>query len=157
MDIKLIDNCKLCTKKMLGGCFYFPNKDGICDICSDCGSYMKYLDNDLVKDKIKFIRKIRCHNCNYRICKINDKEICLWCLNDDIILRHKILYNKYKGKTHAFVLQNDFDYCINQIQYRNEHHFDESKLTHLTNKILNKVSHGNRYSDEHTTINKRWM
>jgi len=157
MSNELINECKLCKKTIIGLCFYFSNKNGNCDMCSDCGNYMKYLDNDLVKDKIKFIRKIRRRNCNYRICKINDKEICLWCLNDDIILRHKVLYNKYKGKTHAYVLQNDFDYCINQIQYRSEKNFDESKLTHLTKKILNNVSHSNRYSDEHTTINKRWM
>lgn len=52
---------------------------------------MKYLEKDLIKDKIKFMRKIRCDNCNFRICKINDNSVCLWCLNDDIILRHTIV------------------------------------------------------------------
>ena len=121
---------------------------------------MKYLENDLVKDKIKFIKKIRCENCNFLICKINGNSVCLWCLNDDIILRHKVLYHKYTGKTHAFVLQNDFSYCINQISFRTENNLDETKLTHLTKKILNNVSHSNRYSPlpfEDKSINKRWM
>ena len=120
---------------------------------------MKYLENDLIKDKIKFMRKIRCDNCNFRICKINCNSVCLWCLNDDIILRHKILYDKYSGKTHAFALQNDFGYCINQIGLRAERKLDETKLTHLTKKVLNNVSHANRYnpsSFEDNSINKRW-
>jgi DNA-directed RNA polymerase subunit RPC12/RpoP len=160
MDFEITDECKLCKGYMGQGCFHFPNIKGNIDICENCGDYMKYLEIDLVKDKIKFMRKIRCDNCNFRICKINDKSVCLWCLNDDIILRHKVLYDKYNGKTHAFVLQNDFSYCISQIEFITKYNYDETKLTHLTKKVLNNVSHSNRYTSlsfEDTSINKRWM
>ena len=154
-DIKC---CKLCQQKIeFNGSFIYTNKNGKVDVCNNCGDYMKYLDKDLVKDKVKFIRKIRCDNCNFRICKINDKPTCLWCLNDDIILRHKVLYGIYKFKTHAFVLQNDFNYCINQLNFRKERNYDDTKLTQLTNKILNNVSQKNRYSKEELgSINSRW-
>ena len=160
MDFEIAKDCKLCKGNMKQGCFYFLNKNGNIDICGNCGDYMKYLETDLVKDKIKFIRKIRCDNCNFLICKINGNSVCLWCLNDDIILRHKVLYDKYNGKTHAFVLQNDFSYCISQIEFIRQHNYDETKLTHLTKKVLNNVSHINRYSPlpfEDKSINKRWM
>ena len=160
MNFEIEKNCKLCQEEIMNECFEFPNKDGNIDICRNCGDYMKYLENDLVKDKIKFIRKIRCGNCNFRICKINNKQLCLWCINDDIILRHKVLYDKYSGKTHGFVLQNDFNYCMNQINYRDKNGLSESKLTHLTKKIINNVSHKNRFNPrpfEDETINKRWM
>lgn len=160
MNFEITKECKLCKGDMEQVCFDYPNKDGNIDVCEKCGNYMKYLDNDLVKDKVKFIRKIRCENCNFRICKINENSVCLWCLNDDIILRHKVLYDIYSGKTHAFVLQNDFNYCINEIGYRTENNLNETKLTHLTNKVLNNVSHSNRYSlfpYEDNNINKRWM
>lgn len=160
MDFEIANDCKLCKGDMIQGCFHFPNKNGNIDVCGKCGEYMKYLENDLIKDKINFIRKIRCDNCNFRICKINGNSICLWCLNDDLILRHKVLYDKYNEKTHAFVLQNDFSYCINQISFITEHKLDENKLTHLTKKVLNNVSHGNRYSPlpfEDKSVNKRWI
>jgi hypothetical protein len=160
MNFEISPDCKLCQENMIQECFYFPNKDGNIDVCRNCGDYMKYLENDLIKDKIKFIRKVRCEKCNFRICKINGKSVCLWCLNDDIILRHTILYDKYSGKTHAFVLQNDFSYCINQIELRTERNLDETKLTHLTKKVLNNVSHTNRYNPspfEDKSINKRWI
>jgi DNA-directed RNA polymerase subunit RPC12/RpoP len=160
MDIET-EICKLCKGDMGdggNGGIYFPNKDGNIDVCGNCGDYMKYLENDLVKDKVKFIRKIRCENCNFRICKVNGDSLCLWCLNDDIILRHKILYGEYKGKTHAFVLQNDFIYCINQIVFRTERSLDRTKLTHLTEKVLNNVSYSNRYtpSSIENKIISRW-
>ena len=160
MDFEIAKACKLCQGDMNNVSFYFTNKDGNIDVCENCGDYMKYLENDLVKDKIKFMRKIRCEKCNFRICKINGDSVCLWCLNDDIILRHKILYEKYIGKTHAYVLQNDFDYCMSQLAFRSEKKYDETKLTHLTKKVLNNVSHNNRYgplSFEDKSINKRWM
>jgi hypothetical protein len=160
MNNYIANECKLCNATMNNACVHFPNKDGTLDICEDCGDYMKYLENDLIKDKIKFIRKIRCENCNFRICKINEKNCCLWCLNDDIIIGHKLLYGKYIGKTHAYVLHNDFTYCISQIQFRIQRKLDDSKLTHLTQKILNNVSHKNRYkplSYEDNSINRRWM
>jgi len=159
MDFEISKECKLCRRDMIRGCIDFPNKGGNIDVCGNCGDYMKYLENDLIKDKIKFMRKIRCEKCNFRICKINGNSVCLWCLNDDIILRHKILYDKYSGKTHAFVLQNDFSYCMNQITLRTERNLDETKLTHLTKKVLNNASHANRYnpsSFEDKSINKRW-
>ena len=146
MDIEIATNCKLCNGDMDKVCFNFLNKNGNIDVCSGCGDYMEYLQKDLVKDKLKFMRKIRCDNCNFRICKINDNSVCLWCLNDDIILRHIVPYGKYNGKTHAFVLQNDFSYCISQIEIRKQHNYDETKLTHLTKKVLNNVSHKNRNS-----------
>ena len=152
--------CKLCKGVMANECFDFLNKNGNIDVCGNCGDYMKYLEKDLLKDKIKFIRKLRCDNCNFRVCKINGNSVCLWCLNDDIILRHKVLYGKYTGKTHAFVLQNDFSYCISKIEFINKNNYDETKLTHLTKKVLNNVSYCNRYNPlpfEDTTINKRWM
>lgn len=160
MDFEIANNCKLCKRVMTNECFYFLNKKGNVDVCGNCGDYMKYLENDLLKDKIKFIRKLRCENCNFRVCKINGNSVCLWCLNDDIILRHKVLYGKYSGKTHAFVLQNDFAYCISEIEFRNNNNYDETKLTHLTKKVLNNVSYFNRYNPlpfEDTSINKRWM
>jgi len=162
MNIEIKKNyCKLCQSKIKTvGCFHFLNKNDEIDICDSCGDHMKYLESDLIKDKVKFMRKIRCENCNFRICKINNNSLCLWCLNDDIILRHRILYDKYNGKTHAFVLQNDFSYCITQIEFRTKHKYDETKLTHLTKKVLNNVSHSNRYnpaSFEDNSINKRWM
>jgi len=160
MDFEISTYCKLCQENIIKECFYFTNKEGNIDVCGNCGDYMKYLENDLIKDKIKFMRKIRCEKCNFRICKINGNPLCLWCLNDDIILRHKILYDKYNGKTHAFVLQNDFSYCINQIGLTHERKIDETKLTHLTNKVLNNVSHANRYNPppfEDKSINKRWI
>jgi len=160
MDIKITKDCKLCQRDMIGGCIDFPNKDGNIDVCGNCGDYMKYLQNDLIKDKIKFMRKIRCEKCNFRICKINGNSACLWCLNDDIILRHKVLYHKYTGKTHAFVLHNDFSYCLSQLEFRTKHKLDETKLTHLTTKVLNNVSYSNRYYQwpfEDNSINKRWV
>jgi len=160
MDFKITDECKLCKGDMEHECFHFPNKNGDIDICEDCGDYMKYLEKDLIKDKIKFMRKIRCDNCNFRICKINDNSLCLWCLNDDKILRHTVLYGKYNGKTHAFVLQNDFSYCVSQIEFRSKKNYDETKLTHLTKKVSNTVSHHNHCSPlpfEDISINKRWM
>ena len=149
--------CKLCQGNMNTSCHYFLNKSGDADVCGNCGDYMKYLESDLVKDKLKFLRKIRCEDCNFRICKINGNSTCLWCLNDDIILRHKVVYDTYAGKTHAFVLQNDFIYCIAQTQRNTA---NETKLTHLTKKVLNKVSHRNRTSPSRLgdeSINKRWM
>ena len=137
MDFEIAKDCKLCKGDMKQGCFNFLNKNGNIDICGNCGDYMKYLETDLVKDKIKFMRKIRCDNCNFRICKINGNSVCLWCLNDDIILRHKVLYHTYSGKTHAYVLQNDFDYCMKQLAFISERNLDDTKLTHLTKKILN--------------------
>ena len=137
--------CKSCQGDMSNGGIHFPNKEGTIDICESCDNYMKYLENDLVKDKVKFIRKIRCEKCNFRICKINNNSICLWCLNDDIILRHRILYHPYSGKKHAYVLQNDFEYCINQLSFRSERKLDESKLTHLTKKLLNNISYNKRW------------
>ena len=160
MNFEIANNCKLCKGVMANECFDFLNKNGNIDVCGNCGDYMKYLEKDLLKDKIKFIRKLRCDNCNFRVCKINGNSVCLWCLNDDIILRHKVFYGKYTGKTHAFVLQNDFSYCISKIEFINKNNYDETKLTHLTKKVLNNVSYCNRYNPlpfEDTTINKRWM
>ncbi len=134
--------CKSCKQDNNLYGFKFLNKEGNSDICSSCDDSMKYLEMDLIKDKLKFIRKIRCDQCNFRICLINNQPICLWCLNDDIILRHIILYDKYKGKTHAYVLQNDFDYCMNQIKCR----YTDSKLTHLTKKVLNTIAYMNQPS-----------
>lgn len=136
MDFEISKDCKLCKGDMMNVCFNFPNKNGDIDVCENCGNDMKYLQTDLVKDKLKFIRKIRCDDCNFRICKINGHSVCLWCLDDDKILRHKILYDKYNGRTHAFVLQTDFSYCISQIEFRTHHNYDESKLTYLTKRIL---------------------
>ena len=31
-----------------------------------------------------------------------------------------MLYDKYHGKTHAFVLQNDVSYCISEIEFRKQ-------------------------------------
>jgi len=158
MDFEIAKQCKLCNGDMKHTCYIFPNKNGNIDVCGHCGDYMKYLEKDLIKDKIKFARKIRCDECNFRICTINEKLICLWCLNDDIILRHTVLYDKYKGKTHAFVLYNDFSYCVNQIDFRNQCKYDDTKLTHLTKKILNNAKHTNRYSSlSGEDINRRWM
>ena len=99
---------------------------------------MKYLNDDLVKDKVKFIRKIRCGTCNFRICKINNNNICLFCLTDNDyydykMLKQTVLYHKYKGRTHGYVLYIDFDYCIEGIEK-----CPNSKLTHLTKMILEK-------------------
>jgi hypothetical protein len=162
MNFNITPNiCKLCKEQIKNiGCFHFSNKNGNVDICDNCGDYMKYLETDLIKDKVIFMRKIRCEKCNFRICKINNKILCLWCLNDDVILRHIISYDKYIGKTHAFVLQNDFTYCISQVKFRNENNYNTSKLTHLTQKVLNNVSHSNRYNSlqfEDNNINKRWV
>ena len=50
--------------------------------------FMKYLDKDLSNDKVKFIKKIRCITCGFRICKINNNQTCLWCLNDNKLLKY---------------------------------------------------------------------
>lgn len=156
MDFEIANNCKSCKQVMTNGSFYFLNKNGNIDVCGTCGDYMKFLENDLLKDKLKFLRKLRCDNCNFRVCKINGNSVCLWCLNDDKILRHKVMYGKYRGKTHAFVLQNDFSYCISEIEFRSKNNYDETKLTHLTKKVLNNVSHTTPPLED-TSINKRWM
>jgi hypothetical protein len=145
MDFKITDSCKLCKKNMTNGCVDYLNKKGDIDICGSCGDTMKYLEKDLLKDKVKFMRKIRCNTCNFRICKINNNPVCLWCLNDDKILKHMVLYDKYKGKTHAFVLHYDFNYCMIQVEYINKKNYNETKLTHLTKKILNNISHKKRW------------
>ena len=47
---------------------------------------------------------------------------------------------------------------ISEIEFRSN--YDETKLTHLTKKVLNNVSHRNRYRPsqfEDKSINKRWM
>jgi hypothetical protein len=49
---------------------------------------------------------------------------------------------------------------MSQLAFRSEKKYDETKLTHLTKKVLNNVSHNNRYgplSFEDKSINKRWM
>lgn len=158
MDFKIANKCKSCQTEIKNNwSYYFPNKDGYLDICESCGNYMKYLETDLVKDKVKFIRKIRCDKCNFRICKINNKPVCLWCINDDTILRHTVLYDEYHGKTHGFVLQNDFEYCIAQIKFRNKQNLGNSKLTHLTKKILHNESSLSDKDEKDEIINKRWM
>jgi len=146
ISIEITDACKSCKGYMDSPCFQYPNKNGDDDICRNCGNNMEYLEKALVKDKLKFMRKIRCDNCNFRICKINDNSVCLWCLHDDKILRHIVLYGKYTGKTHAFVLQTDFSYCVGQVEFRRKRNYDETKLTHLTKKVLNNISHSNHCS-----------
>jgi len=138
--------CKLCNSEIIIPSFDFPNKMKIFDICSNCGDNMKLLHRDLQKDGVKFIRKNRCDKCNFNICLINNKQVCLWCLNDDLILRHKVLYDIYNGRTHGFVLFTDFNYCVNQLIFRKAHNMNTSKLDHLTKKLLNNEE-----------ISKRWM
>lgn len=151
------DTCKLCKRLELGlGGYEFLNKYSKTDICSSCGDAMKYMNMDLVKDKVVFKRKIRCDICNFRICEINSELHCLWCLDDDKILRHRVLYGKYVSRTHAYVLQNDFHYCLQQIKYRDTKGFNDSKLTHLTKKVLSKIA---LYEHDLRNKNKysRWM
>ena len=57
---------------------------------------MNYLDKYLLKDKVKFIRKIRCSVCEFRLCEINNKQTCLWCFNDRKLIKYDITYGKYK-------------------------------------------------------------
>lgn len=47
---------------------------------------------------------------------------------------------------------------ISEIEFRSKKNYDETKLTHLTKKVLNNVSHRNRYRPsqfEDKSINKR--
>ena len=96
--------------------FDFPDKNGIYNICTSCGDSMKYLKLDVTRceDKVKFTRKVRCNSCNFYLCKINNEQECLWCLGGrkkQNHLKYPLRFGKYKEKTGAFVLQNDFSYC----------------------------------------------
>lgn len=144
-DDEIETNCKLCRCKIDWACYDFPNKDKKFYICDNCGDDMKWLHRDLIKDGVKFIRRIRCEKCNFNICVINNKPTCLWCLNDNVILKHKVLYDIYNGKTHGFVLFTDFKYCINQLNFRTNNGMEITKLVHLTKKIINREE-----------ISKRW-
>jgi hypothetical protein len=140
MDIETTKQCKLCNNQKMYGRKYKNNYNinmNIIDVCDLCCDFMKYLEDDLINNGIKFIRKLRCNCCNFRICNIMNNPICLWCLKESDILKHNILYGKYKWKSHAYVLYNDFNYCINQIEFRTENNYKDSKLTILTKKILN--------------------
>jgi hypothetical protein len=103
----------------------------------DISREMKYTDKHLAADGIKFIRKIRCKECGFRICTINNKNMCLWCFDSmptscwsSRIIRHDVRYGPYKGKTHGYVLWKDIEYCKNRLDYK------DTKLCQLTKRIL---------------------
>lgn len=133
-DNQLFDNCKLCNQNGLGlrGGVEYPNKEGKIDICRECCDNMKQMDKELVKDKVKFLNKIRCDTCNYRICKINSVNTCLWCLNSATLIRSKNYFNKYNGKSNGFVLYYDFEYCLEILK-----EYPDEKLSKLALQITN--------------------
>lgn len=136
--------CKSCNTPYTGNAHpYFPNKNNENDLCYSCDKNMYYLQQYLLKDKVKFMRKIRCEDCNFRLCEIsyknNDYHVCLWCL-DRYACKYVVSYGKYKGRSHAFVLQNDFNYCANLAYYRTIQNYKDSLLTTLTKNIYSKYS-----------------
>jgi hypothetical protein len=108
-------------------------------LCMYCETHMKYLDNDIVASKVKFIRKIRCDQCSFRVCNINNINTCLWCIGCDVPyfdnkrFNWVFQYGKYKYKSYAYVLQNDFDYCKFMMKCR-----QESQIAILTKIIIDK-------------------
>lgn len=91
---------------------------------------MNYLETDLLRDKFKFLRNQRCNKCQFRLSSINNKTVCLWCLGEEKI-KHTVLYGPYNGKTHAYVLQNDFNYCLERLENN-----PDTKLAYLTKKFI---------------------
>lgn len=100
--------------------------------------WAKWLRHDLRADKVKHVRGKRC-SCGFPIAKINKKDICAYCLGNSVyacgwgrdIVKHRVLYGPYSGRTHFWVLANDFDYCAHQASYRISKEYGPSKLTHL--------------------------
>ena len=137
-DLIVKEICKSCGENINDNfSIDFPNKNIEFDICNFCGDKMKYLKIDLThgqcgEDKVKFTRVLRCDSCNFNLCKINNKQICLWCLGCKQ-LKYNVSFGNYRGKTHAFVLQRDFKYCKH---ISNLSDYDESILTHLTRLII---------------------
>ena len=166
-------SCKSCEKPWED---FAHDRSCTTTLCGGWSDEMRYLATDLGKDKVKFLAKVRCDSCTFRLCIVNDTPTCLWCLNDYPILKHTVSYGKHAGKTHAFVIVHDFPYCMWQLNRVTDlartgllHSMDASansarifragpsaqtkltthaptKLTHLTRKILREVP-----------IEKKWM
>lgn len=112
---------------------------------------MYYLSKNLLKAQVKFTKKIKCSDCGFRLCEINKKQTCLWCFNEHKLMTYNITYGKYKNRAYAFILQNDFDYCMyitfnkTIISYHNNELIikknikGDTRLTHLTKKILGEI------------------
>lgn len=99
-------------------------------------SNLKYLKQDLSKDGVKLYTRKPCH-CHFPMATVNNTSVCFGCIynskiqwyNGDII-KHTVLYGKYQGKTHAYVLTHDFQYCKDMCATR-----PESKLALLCNFV----------------------
>ena len=126
-------SCISCNEDNINEAFSNPK------LCIYCETHMKYLDNDLVASKVKFVRKIRCEKCSFRVCNINNINTCLWCIGSDVpYFENKkfkwiFLYGKYKHKSYAYVLQNDFNYCKFMVKYK-----QDSQIAILTKIIIDK-------------------
>ena len=125
--------CKLCVVELTPDNTdnKYPNIDKVCDICWSCGCGLKKYEKELVNDKVKFMRKIRCNTCNFRMCEINKTPVCMWCLDDTKIYYFPIEYKEYKDRTYAYVMSNDFETCTIAV-----HHYPKGKLSELTRRVL---------------------
>lgn len=99
--------------------------------------WAKWLHHDLKADKVKQLRGKRC-SCGFFLAEINRQHICAYCLGNKVsrgwdrnIVKHTVLYGPYGGRTHFWVLANDFEYCRAQFLYRASKEYESSKLTHL--------------------------
>tara|TARA_Y100000741_G_scaffold255571_1_gene196954 strand:+ start:741 stop:1319 length:579 start_codon:yes stop_codon:yes gene_type:complete len=155
------ETCKICKEKqsskpwLWGECqgFDYLNEKGECDICRNCSDQIKYLEKDYIpgrKDGIKYIRGKRCKNCNFKLCKINEKIHCwvCWCskrgpsgvLGDsgrpisklNQYPKNTINVGKYSGKMFAFILQEDYSYCKWLIT---QPHYKGTKLKNLIDDL----------------------
>lgn len=131
--IVVYEKCISCKEDNINESFLNPK------LCMRCETHMKYLDNILVASNVKFIRKIRCEKCCFRVCNINNINTCLWCIGSDVpYFENKrfnwvFKYGKYKYKSYAYVLQNDFIYCMYMMQNK-----EDSQIAILTKLIIDK-------------------
>lgn len=130
--------CKNCKRKGPYDCgSTFINQQGEQDICTDCDKEMKYYFRDIKKDCNMFVNSKRCSVCNFNMSYIHHKDICLWCFDTNHspwdgmkIVNHTLYYGKYTGKTHAYALCYDLEYCKSRLPYTS------TKLSVLTKNML---------------------
>ena len=94
----------------------------------------KWLYTDLKADRVRQVRKKRC-GCGFFLTKVEGKHdlICAKCLSQcgSLRVKQKLMYGPFAGRTHFWVLTNEFQYCSDQTSWRKNKGYESSNLTHM--------------------------